>query len=302
MRDDDELLRLYLLDELETEEENRLEARLSQDSELFEQAEAMQSDLLDEYEHGGLSPAQRERIESYLAASPSARSELALIRGLSKVPQRAPVVIGPWRKALSSPWFQTLAAAMLAIVVLSGGIDRWTSRLQNDIEVMASQSLQLQDLHDQRPDDKTSTPEDRIVHKAPTPVPVPSPAPPPVVVQLFQLALSAHRGPGDVEVLRIQPETDRVELQLALPPGDEAYPAYQIVIKNIATLEKLIQRDDLRPQKRENEMVLLLSMEAKEVPAGSYEAAVRGLPSKGEPVDLGFPQFQVAEPEMNPQG
>lgn len=304
MRDDDELLRLYLLGELETEEEDRLEARLIQDHELFERAEAVEADLLEEYAHGVLSTSQRSRLQRHLATSAASRSQLAMVRTLGKAADEklAPVLTGPWwKKELSSPWFRTLAAAMLAIAVLAGWFDYRTTRLQNQIEVMASQVMPP--IPGQRGDELPPPPPPTPVidHDAERIAEV-KPTPEPVVVQLLQLAVAALRGPEEVEVLSIEPETDRVDFQLSLLPGDDAYPAYQIVIRNSATGEELIRRDDLRSRKTGSETVLLLSMNAKEIPAGAYEATVKGLPSRGDPEDLGFPQFQVAEPEMNPQG
>ncbi|HET9228984.1 MAG TPA: hypothetical protein VFR31_20065 [Thermoanaerobaculia bacterium] len=297
---DDELLRRYLLGEMETEEENRLEARLIQDPELFEQAEAVEADLLDEYAHGGLSTAQRSRLQRHLTASAATRSQLAMVRTLPEVTELTPVLTGPWwRKELSSPWFRTLAAAMLTIAVLSGGVDRYSFRLQKDIAVISQQTVPFREWHlsqvgkptDRLPDNRSAQTDPR-----------PDPTPRPVIVQLFQLALSAHRGPGGIEELRIEPGTGRIDFQFPLFPGDESFPSYQVVITNSATDEELIRRDDLHPVKAGKEMVLLVSVEAKKLLPGSYEAAVKGIPAEGEPVDLGFPQFQVAGPEMNPQG
>src|SRR5688572_12904998 len=98
MRDDD-LLRRFLLGELSDEDEALFEARLIQDDELFERAEAMEADLLEEHAHGGLSAAQRARMRRHLSSSPATRSQLAVVSGIGKVAteeQPGRILTGPW--------------------------------------------------------------------------------------------------------------------------------------------------------------------------------------------------------------
>src|SRR5687768_4114985 len=108
MRDDDQLRR-YLLGELSDEDTELLEARLIQDEDLFERAEAVEADLLEEHTHGGLSASQHARIQRHLASSAAVRSQLALIKAIETVaPEEKlerPVLVGPWgRTDLARPW------------------------------------------------------------------------------------------------------------------------------------------------------------------------------------------------------
>src|SRR5215210_7405615 len=103
MRDQDDLLRRYLLGELSEEEANRLEARLIQDGELFESVEALEADLLDEAAHGRLSPEERQRIVRRLASTPQGRLRLSVVRDLGRIAGK----IADGRRVLPGPWGRT---------------------------------------------------------------------------------------------------------------------------------------------------------------------------------------------------
>ena len=159
MRDDD-LLRRYLLGELSDEDTALLEARLIQDDGLFERAEAMEADLLEEHAHGGLSAAQRARMRRHLSSSAATRSQLAVVRGLGTLAgeeQPIRILTGPWGKRIDLPpsWMRGLAAAAML--------------------VMATGSVWLATRTPTLPDEGR-----QIVAEAPAPpaVPVRTPAPP----------------------------------------------------------------------------------------------------------------------------
>src|SRR5215210_834857 len=119
MRDQDDLLRRYLLGELSEEEANRLEARLIQDGELFESVEALEADLLDEAAHGRLPPEERQRIVRRLASTPQGRLRLAVVRDLGRIAEGGRVLPGPWgRVDLSRPSVRALAAAAMLVIAV----------------------------------------------------------------------------------------------------------------------------------------------------------------------------------------
>lgn len=288
MRDQDELLRRYLLGELAEEEENLFEARLLQDDELFEGMEAMEADLLDEYAHGRLSPEESARIERRLASSPQGRLRLAVIRGLGKVAEEEAngrrVLPGPWtRKDLSRPSVRALAAAaMLAITVGSVWIGRQTAPT---------------------PTPPSPLPEDEIagtpVPQPPSPVPTPVPAPlPPVIAAtptpaplpfVFELALTTLRGDGDpVPELRVPSGAEKVDIHLPLIQGDEAYPSFQVVLLD-PTGTELVRLANLEPVRLGDRAVLVLPVEAKDLRAGRHTVEVYG----GEGKALAFPEFEI---------
>jgi len=131
MKDDDpdeRTLRRYLLGELPEAEEDELERRLLEDDELFERCEALEADLLDEFEEGRLESGPTKRVEAWLDASPEMRLRHQVIRNLRAVlPPEAggqelesagggTVLPMPIRPRASSwlPWVALAAALLLA--------------------------------------------------------------------------------------------------------------------------------------------------------------------------------------------
>jgi hypothetical protein len=81
-----------------------------------------------------------------------------------------------------------------------------------------------------------------------------------------------------------------VDIHLPLSPEDEAYPSFQVVLRD-ETGTELIRRTDLQPVKTGESADLVLPVEAKLLRAGRYLVEVYG---DGD--DLAFPEFQVVEP------
>jgi hypothetical protein len=307
---DDELLRKYLLGELTGEDESVLEARLIQDNDLFERAEAMEADLLEEYAHGGLSAAQSTHLQRHLIASSATRSQLAMVRGLGKEATEETswrrILTGPWgRTELSRPSVRALAAAMLVIAVGAGWLDYRSFQLQTQIERIAQQGFALPDRPHVPPPPGTDrpivappihptapTPGDRIA--GPTQTPAPPPAP---VMQTFTLALTTFRGPEDTKTLEIAAETEQVDIHLPLSQADGTYSSFQVALQDEAGTELI--RTDLRPVRAGEGTELVLSVKTKLLRKGGYELHVLGKSADGQLEDVAFPQFQVAF-ETNP--
>jgi hypothetical protein len=297
MRDDDRL-RQYLLGELSGEDETLFEARLIQDEDLFERAEAMEADLVEEHAHGGLSAAQRARMRRHLSFSPATRSQLAVVRGLGTLAgeeQPIRILTGPWgkRATLSGSWLRGLAAAaMLVMGIGSAWLATRTLPLPEEPGQVAEETPAPAPVRTPAPPtmETPPVPEPRIAQAEPTPEPVPTAAPAPVRFA-FTLALTALRGPEDgLKPLLIPAGTEQVDIHMPLSPGDEAYSSFAVVLRDDAGTE-LVRRTDLRPVKTGESADLVLPVEAKLLRAGRYSVEIYG---DGE--DLAFPEFQVVEP------
>jgi anti-sigma factor RsiW len=295
---DDVLLRQYLLGELSNEDGALVEARLIQDDDFFERAEAMEADLLEEHAHGRLSAAQRARVRRHLSSSPTTRSQLAVVRGLGTVageeqPGRR-ILTGPWgRTDLSRPWVRGLAAAaMLAIAIPSAWLALQTARLPEERERIVEEAPAPPAAPIPTPAPPVETPApDRIAQAEPAPEPVPTEAPAPVTF-LFQLSLATFRGPEEdgPQELRIPAGTEQVDIHLPLSREDEAYSSFQVVLLDDTGTE-LIRRTDLHPVKTGESADLVLPVEAKLLRTGRYSVEIYG-----DGKDLAFPEFQVVEP------
>ena len=81
-----------------------------------------------------------------------------------------------------------------------------------------------------------------------------------------------------------------MDIHLPLSPGDEAYPSFEVVLRDENGTE-LIRRTDLQPVEAGDSADLVLPVEAALLRAGRYSVEVYG---DGE--GLAFPEFQVVEP------
>ncbi len=77
-------LRKYLLDELTQEERARVEERLFLDSDYFQQLQATEDELIDEYAYQELSPRERKGFESQFLSDPARRADLRIAVALKK--------------------------------------------------------------------------------------------------------------------------------------------------------------------------------------------------------------------------
>lgn len=120
---DEELLRRYLLEPLPEEDLQALERRLLQDEDLSDLAEAIESEILEEYARGELSPGERRRVADYLRSSPSGRVRLSVVQGLStlaaekKIPGNGRVLPFP---VLSRRTSRFAAIAAMLVMMLAG--------------------------------------------------------------------------------------------------------------------------------------------------------------------------------------
>lgn len=278
---DDELLRSYLLGELDRDEADDLERRLLAEDDLFELSEAVEADLLAEYARGGLAPAERERVQRRLASSPQGRERLALARSLSRLADGGP-------KAAVLPFVQHAApsrrpalrwAALAAGIVAAAGLT-WLTMEQPQ----AHREIQ------ERPAPViAAVPRAHEVPKPPVP-PVLAPAPEPVKA-VFQLALTSLRGAESAERLRVPAGTGTVELQISVE-GMEDLGSFHLTVRNRKAVT-VWEGTGLKPKTLKGVRALVIDLPAERLPAGRYEIQAQGLAPGGEPEDLSPLEVEV---------
>jgi hypothetical protein len=287
---DDELLRRYFLGDLSDDEKEGLERRLIEDEPLSQLAEAIEDEVLEDYDRGELQPDESARVARHLAGSPSSRLRLAVIRGLAAIAAeqatRGRLLPFP-RPDLSQPGVR--AAALAAMLVMAVG-STWLAF-------------------------QTAPPVHPVVAGAPAPTPTPrsavppvTPTPPPVIAEkepiqppvrpslrtfVQALSISASRGGEEgVPEVRVPAGFDRVELHLLLGDGNESYRSFRVDLRAL-TEEKVILEEDLRPRETSEGQALVLTLDASRLREGRYLAEVRGVTADGSFEDIGFPEFQV---------
>lgn len=290
---DDELLRSYLLGELNPDAADALERRLLTEDDLFELSEAIEADLLAEYAQGLLAPAERERVQRRLASSPQGRERLLLARSLSRLavgePKAevlpfAPHAVTPPRRPMLR-WL-ALAAGLLVATSLA-----WLTLEQPRADRVAQEQERPPQVISPVPRaHEVPKPPAPSVTPTPAPVPAPAPAPEPVKV-VFQLALTSLRGAESAEKLRVPPGAGTVELQISVE-GMEDLASFHLTVRN-QRRETVWEGTGLKPKNLQGVRALVVDLPAERLPTGAYEIQAQGLSSEGEPEDLSPLQVEV---------
>jgi hypothetical protein len=142
---DEMLFKRYLLVELSEAEEMRLEERLLEDKEYFEEFQLVEDDLIDDYVSGALSPREVEKFENYFMATPERQRQVSVAKLLNRdtgAPNSSQESAQPTdaRRAPASWWRSTapmfmqfrnsvtgIAFAAVVLLLLAFGVAVWLS-------------------------------------------------------------------------------------------------------------------------------------------------------------------------------
>lgn len=294
---DDELLRQYLLGDLPEEETEAVERRLLQEDDLSELAEAVESEILEAYANGELSPERRARVERFLSSSPSGRLRLAVLSGLATLAAEpaVPANVLPFpRPDLSRPLHRFAAiAAMLAIAVASFLLVPIRSDLPEQMAAApAIPQPPAPRIPVSRPAPTLDKPGPILIAETPQPTPTPSPS---LSFVLIQLALSVTRNESQ-EFLAFDVPADQIaRLQIQLRERDKNYSSYQVILKD-GLDEETRRWEALQPTATDGEQILVVQVPAGQLREGRYTATIQGITPEGDVDDLAFPEFQVRQP------
>lgn len=129
-------LREYLLGSTSDEARERLEEKLMTDDEAYENLEAAETDLIDEYVRNDLSVADRARFDEYFLAAPERQDSVKFARALDRyiktVPEPVPEPVQKktsfltfWR---SRSFAFQFASALTVLLVAVGAVWLYSSR------------------------------------------------------------------------------------------------------------------------------------------------------------------------------
>jgi hypothetical protein len=284
---DEELVRRYLLGDLPGDEMEELEKRLLSEDDLFELAEAMEADVLDDYARGELDPAQRQRVESYLAVSPEGRLRLAVIQGLARMKPEGRILTFPRLSPEERPQVRAAAIAAMFVILVGSSL---LVQLQSRLPPINKAQNSLTESPIPQPTQPPPVPQDRIA----TITPPPTPTPQPLVVFVANIPLLAQRSNDVVPSFDIPARTDIVEVRFQLREGDRGYPSYQVAMALVDTGEEVTQNEGLRVKKSSG--LLIVRVDASRFEEGRYSLTIQGVPSQGEPESIEFSEFEVRRP------
>lgn len=290
---DDELLRQYLLGGLSGDEKDELERQLLEEGALFELAEAVTDEILDDYSQGLLSPAERIWVERRHLSSSAGRSRLAVIQGLGKIAEEERTArILPWPiRDLSQ--FQMRAAALAAMLLIGVGS---AYLLRQRAQLPAQPAVnQPQEASQAAPAPPAPSPAsvlpisaqpDKLAEVETPPVPAPSPA---RVVVLLALGPTLR---GEGELPQVKFPVQKFELSVPLAEQDAIYASYEV------TLIDTTQGSEIRQTLQAgDDKALPLQLDGNQLHTGIYVLQVGGITGEGEPeilIDREI-QFQKAD-------
>lgn len=330
MRDDELLLRRFLLGELAEDEAERLERRLLQEEEvqeeggkrftLFDLCEAVEGDLLNADARGELTSAESEGLRKRLAASAGGRARIALARTLAGYPEivHAEPAPLPFPQPAANPprrTFRWMAMAAGLVFAAASGSWLWMSHSPEpaspggNVTTVGREVLEPRSPREAAPADPAppAAPERTAPKEAqalaersapPEPAPVPDrPAPEPaprLAPAVFQLAVSTLRSDEPPERLGVPKGTGEIEIQLDLGGEEETYRTFNALVRSSGAGE-VWSRQGLEPKPLDWGTALILEIPAKKLPDGKYEMEVQGVTAQGEAERIGIREFEIFE-------
>jgi len=276
--DDPVFLRSYLLNELTDEKRDAVEQRLLADDDFFELVEAVEGDLLVDCANGSLSPQEHARVMRGLASSPRGRARLTTSRELAIVTRErriAPARLIPFPAQLPPtrrPAVRFAAMAAMLVAVAGGVLLSRHTVIPGGGAAMAG--------------NRTAG----ALHRLQAPAAMRDLAP-----AVLELALATVRSPEAQRPTLIVPAGTRsIEIRLPIEEGDD-FPSYRATILDAGD-ETVWQTDLVSHPAGDAGTVVLVSLPADRLPAGTYRLNLNGVSPDGELEALGKSPFDIRTP------
>ena len=304
----------YLLGELSESERADLERRYFADSAFFERLSQCESDLMDDYARGRLSPETRERFEKAYLADPERRARLrfseALVAKLDRevspglIPQEAETT--SWWQKLFVPFIggqRALAfsfAVLLLMVLGSAWLLLRTSRLRNELaQTRATEAareqhereLQQQLIDEQARNQQLIAELDRE-RSQPTPeIGIASPKnTAPAFVSLLLVASGVRGAETKSPTLSIPAGTQEVRIELKT--AENEYQSYQLELHALGG-KAIFDRKKVKPTITKSGANFGFSVPASRFTSGDYILTLKGVTPTGEVEDVSKSLFRV---------
>lgn len=284
---DDEITR-FLLHELGEPEREAFEERLFAETPLFEEVEAVQQELIDDYLDGTLPAERSRRFEAVFRATPELWSRVEFSRQLRErlrvEPPARHAIVEPRPGFLSrwfSGWVPALAASAAGVLLFAVGANLISTRRDLDetrrqVAALRQSNAELEQRIAQRPPEQPAAQVQPPVQKLVE------------MVYAFALAQGTSRGAADVRPLAIPRNAAQVMLQLELD-APSAYPTYQAVLETPEG-RALARQDGLAPDGGS----IALRIPAARLPAGDFVVRVSGVKPGSAPESVTEYSFRVS--------
>jgi hypothetical protein len=271
-KDQEGLIRRYLLGLLEQDEQRQLEERLLSDTEYFEELLVAEDELVDEYIEGALSEGEREKFEHYFLATPERQRKLSFARALKNhitfVGVTEPSPASDKKRGLVF-WDRLTPAALFPKKPIRGFSLAAVLIIVLGISWLIVKELGLQNRAGQGSN-----------------------------AIAVSLAPGRLRGTGETKRVVIAPDVSTVRLQLEL--AADQYQSYQAVVQTDEGSE-VFASDKLKPEAAESERIVAFDLPASLLRSGDFQVKLRGLSDGGNLEDVGNYYFRVARVASQPQ-
>ncbi|HEY7388339.1 MAG TPA: hypothetical protein VH640_07505 [Bryobacteraceae bacterium] len=280
----------YLLGELTEEEQVEVEDRAFADADYLGALEAAESELIDAYVRGQLSPAERQEFERRFLTSPGRRSKVEFARALARVASESRVAPRPfaWQALLDlmrgwSPGLRLATAAATVIVLVAGS---WlvvqNTAMRSRITTLETQRHDLETREQGLRRDLAMQSQKQASRAAPA-------VPAPVVASLVFVA-GLTRAVARVGHLVLDPHAQIAHLEIQLDQRDE-YPRFRAELRTRG--EEVLTRAGLSKRQTNAGSSVSFDVPASALATGQYELALKGVTDNQSVQDVGYYYFVV---------
>ncbi len=309
----DSRLRAYLLGELPEADRDALEMDIFTDKEAFYRLSEIEDRLIDDYARNRLSGEEKLKFEQVYLANPARRQRvefaLTMTRELDRQTEVSHLVANIEYRAVSRSWWYefleslrepklawAVATASLALLVAGGAwlvaerarlqsqLDQ--ARLENETAAQRQRELesQLAAVVDLRGSQLASA----------SPTPTSREKPPNAASSVFAFTLNVFslRSETEASANRITLPAGTTSLRLQLPLTKNDFPHYQISLRDGGNRE-IFRARKLKASVSTNEVVIFISIPARQLPKGDYLLTLEGISGSGEIEPIGKKQFSI---------
>jgi hypothetical protein len=295
----DQIIIRYLLNDLEAEAEVRFEEAYLEDGDLFEQVQALEEELIDDYVNGYLSDYERQRFERHYLVSEPRRARIETTRQLvrlcissssSRVAVPATSRSESWwssllshlRPLMKQPLAQGFGLATVLLLVLGSGLVIEVLRLRGQLSEVSEERAALlrraEDVERQLAFERGRSTDERTQNPAPSEKlrdveskqnPVAERSPQASRGQIVFLALMP--GSRDIKsrnTAAISSRTNLLELRIDLEGQDTSnLGPYRVVLRTVDGDKQIWAQEGIKPRRSRSTQYLLIR-----VPADRFRA------------------------------
>jgi hypothetical protein len=314
--EDQKTIRQYLLQELEEEEQKRVEEKMMTDDAFFEEITFAEDELVEEYTRGALGGVERKKFEHAFLTTPEGRLDVTFNKAFGAhilKAQAAVADVAPKPRPVPRPkvsfWRSQPAGAAfaLAVIIILAALSAWlvvaerqrrseidrlqaeVQRVEKELADHRNQASQLQqDIREAR--ERNSDLERQLaslkdardhINQSES-----------LIKGILSVVLSPGRIRGSgTEPLRIPPDKHTVEFRLRVPSPDYVRYSADIVRQGAESLG----HSALKVRRVGSETQAILRLPAAKVTPGAYEIKLLGTTAQGKTETINSYYFNVVK-------